>query len=713
MIEQCIDFAGPDGLVRRGIVSKPTDAARTGVVLLPAGLKYHAGPHRLNVLLARRLVAMGYVVLRFDPAGIGESDGSLGPAPVRALWSGVEHGLFSDDALLASRVLRERFGVSSIVACGLCGGAITAQIAAASAPDSINGVISIASPVTTSPTDQESRSIGEKLARRILHSYLKKLVSLEAWSRLLRRESDLRGIAATVRVALSPRKNRTDGADVPANFNALYLQSFESIRAAGIPHLMVFGASDNRWVEFDEYVLKTHLRARTECEDYSIRVIPEGNHELQQTRSQALAMSHIEQWLASRFPVAARPAMMEDAAGLTPQARRAPGVSTAGAADRQPRAGVTPKRILLVVDGFYPSTGGSEMQVGLLARAFRAHGHEVTILAPHLDKSLPLRDTVDDVPVERIPYPRIRILGALVLDIRFMARLIARRRRYDAIHVHMAKNLAAAAGLIRPLLPSTLAVKISGAWEFDGGILDPERRTRPLYRLINGCVKRADNIQCVSEYTRRRLLDAGYPEDRLRMIPNAVDLERFVPTPIGQRKCKAVFVGRLVPVKALPILLQAWARARLSPDAILEIAGDGPERASLQAQSQALGVADRVRFLGEVSDVPGVLREASVYVQPSYQEGMPNSVLEAMACGLPIVASRVSGNEDLVVHEHNGLLVPAGDPDALAAAIERVLGNRELARSMGEASRDFVVARYSVPAVVAELLESYEKVARR
>src|SRR6185436_2068004 len=110
------------------------------------------------------------------------------------------------------------------------------------------------------------------------------------------------------------------------------------------------------------------------------------------------------------------------------------------------------------------------------------------------------------------------------------------------------------------------------------------------------------------------------------------------------------------------------------------------------------GFAESVDFIGEVSDVPSVLVRADIYVQPSFQEGLPNSVLEAMAMGLPIVATRISGNEDVVVHEENGLLVPAGDAEALAAALRRLMNDPLLAARMGRRSRQMVEERFALPA---------------
>lgn len=369
-------------------------------------------------------------------------------------------------------------------------------------------------------------------------------------------------------------------------------------------------------------------------------------------------------------------------------------------------AGSDPVRLLLVVDGVYPSLGGAEIQARMLARVFTEDGHDVRVIAPWLDRTRPLRETLDGVPVERIPYPRIRLLGALLLCVRFAWRLLRDRGGYDAIHVHTAENLAAIAGLLRPWHGASVTVKVSGAYEFDGGLLDPELRHRPLNRLRNAWIQRADTIQCISRYTFDRLVAAGYPHAGLKMIPNAVDLRRFGGPRSTSGMVRVAYVGRLRQVKGVTVLLDAWHQLAPGAAARLVIAGEGELRPELEAQLDRLALRGAVELAGAISDVPALLRDTDVYVQPSFAEGMPNSVLEAMAAGLPVVATRVSGNEDLIADGENGLLVPPGDPGALAAAIRRLMDDPALARTMGERARTRA-QQYSTPAVTSLLVRAY------
>jgi pimeloyl-ACP methyl ester carboxylesterase len=307
MNETVFEIAGADGLFRRGVLTPAwggVDNARVGVVLLPAGLKYHVGSSRLNVLLARELAAAGYLVLRFDPLGLGESDGSLGSAPVRALWRSVEQGRFVDDTLFACRALRRRYGVEQVVACGLCGGAITAQLAASRAPDQLNGVVSLNTAVTLSPVEPTAvQPVSAMQARHHMKSYLQKLMAPAAWDRLLHGESDFAAIRATVLTTVKARFARANpGANSTfPNENPAYIESFRTLEHKRVPHLLVFSGNDNRWLEYQEIVLHRYLGSRMAGEGYEIRVVADANHEFHWKSWQREAIQLIGDWLGRSF----------------------------------------------------------------------------------------------------------------------------------------------------------------------------------------------------------------------------------------------------------------------------------------------------------------------------------------------------------------------------------------------------------------------------
>lgn len=371
--------------------------------------------------------------------------------------------------------------------------------------------------------------------------------------------------------------------------------------------------------------------------------------------------------------------------------------------NRPPLAGL---RILMVVDGKYPATGGAEMQARTLSAALAARGHHVHVLVPRLDRTLPVHDRVDGLTVERLDYPRIKGLGAILLNLKFTVWLFRHRSKFDAMHIHMMHNLAGAAGWIAPWLPMRTVVKVSGAAEFQGGILDPSKRRKPVHRVLVAGARRLGAFQCISQRTRHIMDEAGFAPARLHLVPNAVDTTKFQPTPESAPP-RVVFVGRHVAVKAIDVLLRAWAQRPRRGEARLVIAGDGPERPALMALAAELGVTDSVEFPGLVQDVPNLLAGAALYVQASHQEGLPNAVLEAMAAGLPVVATRVSGHEDVVDHDKTGLLVPPDAPQQLADAMQKLLDNPALRKQMGEAGRQVIESNYSLLAVTDRLLHLY------
>ena len=194
-----------------------------------------------------------------------------------------------------------------------------------------------------------------------------------------------------------------------------------------------------------------------------------------------------------------------------------------------------PSRILLVVDGFYPGVGGSEGQVEVISEALYKAGYDVRITAPWLNRSRPLKEIIRGVPVTRITYPTIKGLGALILMLKFALKLIQERNHYNAIHVHMAKNLASVVGMVRPFLKATTVVKISGAWEFNGGVLDPALRSNVFYRVMGYFIRRVDYIQTISSYTKCRLEQAG-----LRSRANSHDSQwrRYFPFSHSDLSCQ-------------------------------------------------------------------------------------------------------------------------------------------------------------------------------
>jgi sugar transferase (PEP-CTERM/EpsH1 system associated) len=227
----------------------------------------------------------------------------------------------------------------------------------------------------------------------------------------------------------------------------------------------------------------------------------------------------------------------------------------------------------------------------------------------------------------------------------------------------------------------------------------------------------------LADYCRTRI---GTPPARLHTIYNGVDTTRFAPAPGGRQPITgspfndpalwlAGTVGRMQTVKAQPVLARAFVQALAEAPALRErlrlvMVGDGPLRAECEAVLQQAGVAELAWFAGERTDVPDVMRGLDCFVLPSLAEGISNTILEAMAAGLPVMATGVGANVELVAHVETGVVVLAGEPGPMAQQLAWLAGNPAQAAAMGRAGRIRVEQRFSLGAMVAAYEGVYQRV---
>jgi glycosyltransferase involved in cell wall biosynthesis len=369
-------------------------------------------------------------------------------------------------------------------------------------------------------------------------------------------------------------------------------------------------------------------------------------------------------------------------------------------------------RVLMVLEGPYPPDrgGGAEAQVRTLTRAMHQRGMQVTVVAP-LTEHAPQAELshVDAVPVFRLRYPKLRLIGTVALWLALARFLYQRRDDFDVWHVHVARQWGVICACLGPWLGKRVVIKVSGSWDLESGALAPDSGLRG--RLVRRVLLRADAWQAISHRIAATLRSRGVPQARIAAIPNAVDAARFLPParPSNHRP-RFLFIGRLVHEKSLPTLLSAFADiAPRHPDATLTIVGTGPQRAHLESDVQALGITDRVTFSGHCTDIEALLAQATVGVLPSRMEGLSNALLECMASGLPMVASRISGNEDFVRHGENGWLFEAGDRNGLAACLSAAASlDPEQWRAMGESARATVIRQAGLDYVLGKLVALYD-----
>lgn len=299
-------------------------------------------------------------------------------------------------------------------------------------------------------------------------------------------------------------------------------------------------------------------------------------------------------------------------------------------------------------------------------------------------------------------------------DPRVWWRLLVLLRRIRP-HVVHSRNL----GALEAHVPAWIAgvpVRIHGEHGWDVHDLEGRNeRYRWMRRILSVFVHR---FVTVSEDLQRYLTGAvGIDSRRISQIYNGVDSERFHPLrKRPERPFTIGTVGRLKEVKNQGLLIEAFIRVLdrrpdLRGKVRLTIVGDGPLRSTLREQLAAAGCGDDAVLDGASDDIPAAMRGLDLFVLPSLAEGISNTILEAMATGLPVVATRVGGNVELVRDGETGTLVPSADADALTDALLRYIDQRELAVQHGAAGRRRVERRFSLEAMVAAYDELYRRLA--
>ena len=397
--------------------------------------------------------------------------------------------------------------------------------------------------------------------------------------------------------------------------------------------------------------------------------------------------------------------------GMTPGAQADSSLDIATASESEGQASsLAGLRLLFAVDSRFPGLGGAESQALKLAIALRKRGAYVEFVTPRVLTSQSLEETYHGFTVKRVDYPHIRWIGSLVLMVWFGRYLLANRSRFDAMHIHITHLLAASAGYVRRWTGLPITTKISGFYEFEGGVLDQRRRFMPLNFLIRMGLRQVDHVQTISDQTREKLLDAGFRDEQIRFVPNGIDTSMAPQPPADGQTLVIGYCGRLREVKGVHVLLEAFALAvKANPERSLSlrIAGSGETMDALQSQAETLGVAQQIDWLGMVEDTSSFFRSLDIYVQPSFAEGLPNSVMEAMVEQRPVVASDIGGNNDLVEDTVTGLLFPAGDASRLSEQLTRLIDEPALRQGVAESGRQLIVERFGFDRVVDQLLELY------
>ncbi len=417
-------------------------------------------------------------------------------------------------------------------------------------------------------------------------------------------------------------------------------------------------------------------------------------------------------------------------------------------------------RVCVICFMFFPLVGGSEVQAEKHARQLQALGHDVTVVTLRINKQWPKTELLNGLPVVRIEgwYRRngtlhIGRFGHPFLDIAVFLTLWNMRQQYDVIHCMQLSSIGAAATLVCQLTRKPIILSIQsagpnaqqqariqqnglslmsdtlttldadflkvGANDWTAGDIENLSHSTLGGHAILRFLKRSNAFyQVLSSRCRTYVTTHGFKPAHIERIANGVDIDKFRPAvhrpdpSLPERDI--LCVSRLEYPKGVDVLLHAWGRMMREPSAWrtslklrLRIVGQGIFLPQMQRIVDELGIQDSVEFLGLRHDVVNLLQQSWGFVLPSRWEGMPNALLEAMACRLPCVATRVSGSEDIIHDGINGLLVEPENPAELAEALRRIVEDTSLAQALAQEAYTTIVNEYQIKTIAEQSLQLY------
>lgn len=377
--------------------------------------------------------------------------------------------------------------------------------------------------------------------------------------------------------------------------------------------------------------------------------------------------------------------------------------------------------LLLINNEFPPIGGGGSTVTKYAIKYLTQMGHQVTLITSQY-KDLPRREVIDGATVIRVPAIRrykdfssqweLVLFGFSALVYTFFYTL---RHDVDFIQAFFAVPAGWVAWKLHYLRGIPYAVYFGGS-DIPGANPSRYKYVYPFLAPLLKMIWRGAEFRTVCSNDLARLGKAADNTSDFKMVPNGVETDRFKPIdrPPNPR-VKILFIGRLIPRKGFQRVVQALPRVRALVDRPfeIEVVGTGAFRLELDEIATKLGVSDLIHYVGTVpyDELEKSYQYADVFVLTSLSEGMPSVILEAMGCGLPVVASDVGGNNELVKEGENGYLIEGDDVEKLARDLARLISDDELRKQFGKRSRELSLA-YDWKAIMAtynDLYGEYER----
>ncbi len=356
----------------------------------------------------------------------------------------------------------------------------------------------------------------------------------------------------------------------------------------------------------------------------------------------------------------------------------------------------------------YPTYGGSGIVATELGMELAARGHEIHFIS--YAQPIRLSGFSENIHYHEVEVANYPLFAYPPYTLALAARMadVAERYHLDLLHVHYAIPHSVSALLAKQMMAARR--RLPFVTTLHGTDITLVGQEPAYFEITRFSIESSDAVTSVSEYLSRRTVEVFGVEKPVRTIPNFVNCHLYRPAPEPHGGCpRLVHISNFRPVKRPVDCVRVLHRVLRDMDAELWMAGDGPERGPCEKLACELGIMNRVRFLGKQDHIEQLLPQTDVLLLPSDHEAFGLAALEAMACGVPPVASRVGGVPELITHGEDGFLEEVGDVESQAARVVELLSNPARRRAMAEAARHTALTRYATERIIPE----YEDCCRR